>query len=583
MSIGGENTAVERSAADEGGVVDGGRMKTARGVLFLSGVALALGHFALPFPGLFGQEPAAKTAVVTLPAAGSSKPGTIDESANEMHLLQDGLKAYRNENFPAAALSFEASAATHASSMATGHAYAWLTRAYLHLHKVPEAEEAAQKAVDADKGLANAQTAMAEVYFREGKLAEAETLLVSLVKSQNMMARTYLELARIHWATGNYKSARVLIDIAHQDDPKDPDIDKAWLTALTPKERMEEWKRRLAEGKYEDDREKLNLAAGLAVMEDREKNENRPCKLVNKVSTTVAKLEPRMLDPRRMSGYRLIVKVNGVNSYLLLDTGASGILVSTKIAEKAGLKKIADNVFGGIGDKGAAQGYVAYADKLQIGELEFENCYVDVIDKKRTLDEDGLIGTDVFGSYLVDIDFPDAKLKLSQLPAYPDQTGEQPSLQSERTVRSSLHDRWVPPEYKNFETVFRFGHMLLLPVRLNKSPYRLFLLDTGAWDNTLTPAAAREASKIHTDSDIKVKGLNGDVKTVYSTGEILLTFGRFQQRRDDMVAFDLSNMSNDIGTEISGGLGFAMLNLLDIKLDYRDNLVDFEYNPNRFH
>ena len=94
--------------------------------------------------------------------------------------------------------------------------------------------------------------------------------------------------------------------------------------------------------------------------------------------------------------------------------------------------------------------------------------------------------------------------------------------------------------------------------------------------------AAREASKVHKDADIQIKGLSGQVKTVYTTGEILLRFGRFQQRRTDMVAFDLSNTSNHVGTEVSGALGFAMLYMLDIKLDYRDNLVNFEYDGKRF-
>jgi hypothetical protein len=348
-------------------------------------------------------------------------------------------------------------------------------------------------------------------------------------------------------------------------------------------ERVEEWRKRMAEGRFEDDEERQSLAAGIAVLEDRNKNVNRSCKLVNRVSATEAKLEPRMLDARRFGSYQLGVKVNGVKAMLELDTGAGGILVSSRVAEKAGLAKVADNLIGGIGDKGAANGYVAFAEKLQIGELEFQNCYVDVVDKKRTLDTDGLIGADVFASYLVDIDFPNRRLKLSQLPPYPDQAGEQASLQSEETVSAGLHDRWIPPEYKDFEKVYRFGHMLLLPVQLNKAPYRLFLLDTGAWDNTLSPEAAREASKLHKDTDIQVKGLSGQVKTVYTTGEIMLTFGKFQQRRSDMVAFDLSNTSNHVGIEVSGALGFAMLYLLDIKLDYRDNLVNFEYDATRFH
>jgi tetratricopeptide (TPR) repeat protein len=561
-------------------------MKTLRVGLGICFVAMAFTRVDTSL-FLWGQEPSTKPAGASLPdAASGAATAAVANSgtaATAMHSLQEGIKAYRAENFRAAALSFETAAAAPNSAGPSAHADAWLARTYLHLHRVPEAEAAARKATDLDKEQANAQTAMAEVYFREGNLPEAERILSGLVKSQNTTPRTYLGLANIYRATANYKSARALIEVAHKNDPKDPDIEESWMRSMTPKERMEEWKRRLAEGRFEDDEERQGLAAGIAVLEDRNKNENRTCKLVNKVSTTEAKLEPRMLDPKRFGSYELGVKVNGVKAMLELDTGAGGILVSSRIAEKAGLAKVVDNQIGGIGDKGAANGYVAFAEKLQIGELEFENCYVDVVDKKRAMDVDGLIGADVFASYLVDIDFPNRRLKLSQLPPYPDQAGEQASLQSEETVSAGLHDRWIPPEYKDFERVYRFGHLLLLPVQLNKAPYRLFMLDTGAWDNTLSPEAAREASKLHKDSDIQVKGLSGQVKTVYTTGEIMLTFGRFQQRRSDMVAFDLSNTSNHVGIEVSGALGFAMLYLLDIKLDYRDNLVNFEYDATRFH
>ena len=38
-------------------------------------------------------------------------------------------------------------------------------------------------------------------------------------------------------------------------------------------------------------------------------------------------------------------------------------------------------------------------------------------------------------------------------------------------------------------------------------------------------------------------------------------------------------MSDRLGTEASGVLGFTTLHLLDIKIDYRDGLVDFSYDP----
>ena len=46
-----------------------------------------------------------------------------------------------------------------------------------------------------------------------------------------------------------------------------------------------------------------------------------------------------------------------------------------------------------------------------------------------------------------------------------------------------------------------------------------------------------------------------------------------------MTAFDLTTISDDTGTEVSGILGFTTLLLLDIKIDHRDGLVDFKYVP----
>ena len=47
-----------------------------------------------------------------------------------------------------------------------------------------------------------------------------------------------------------------------------------------------------------------------------------------------------------MRGIGLSVKLNDRNAHLLLDTGAGGIMVSRKVAEKAGLTPISAVHFG---------------------------------------------------------------------------------------------------------------------------------------------------------------------------------------------------------------------------------------------
>jgi len=220
--------------------------------------------------------------------------------------------------------------------------------------------------------------------------------------------------------------------------------------------------------------------------------------------------------------------------------------------------------------------------------------------------EEGLIGADVFSSFLVDLDFPNEKLHLRELPKRPDETekkialkteeddpepGEQepkdkesdaPPAKAASTANSGPQDRYIAPDMKSYTPVYRFGHMLLVPTMIGQTSPKLFLLDSGAFNNLISPAAAGEVTKVHGDSHTIVKGVAGSVKNVYRADKAVIEFGRLRQENQDLVAFDLTNISDKLGTEMSGILGFAMLRLLDVKIDYRDGLVDFDYDPKRW-
>jgi tetratricopeptide (TPR) repeat protein len=562
---------------------------------------LNLPHFPLPLLFCFSilsPFPARVAAQQTPPSAqtpdSSALPSTVPASTGDAaepkqettgpppSPLIEGISLFRARDFDAAAAKL--TTATGSTPMVSPKAYAWLARTDLHLHKVEDSEIAACKAIELDPNLPVAQSALAEVYFRQAKFGEAEGILRKLASTNQADARACLSLARLYWATANNKGAKACIDLAHKMDPDDPDIYRDWVGTLPWKERLEEWKKRLAQGKFDnDEHEREGLTAAISVLENEEKQPQHSCRLTSKTLPAETSLAPLVIDAKRLRGYGLTVKVNDTSSKLLVDTGASGILINSKIAEKAGVTKIADQHIGGIGDRGASSGYVGFAKKLQVGNLVFEDCYVDVVDKKNSLGEDGLVGTDVFADFLVDLDFPNTKLRLSELPPFPDQSAATPGLQLGQTGSITLHNRWIPPQFASYEKVYRFGHMLLIPGFINDSPPKLFLVDTGAWDNIITPEGAKGATKLHTDSDIIVKGLSGKVEKVYSTGEVTLAFGNFRQHRRDMVAFDMTHLSNNVGTEICGTLGFAMLYLLEIKIDYRDHLVEFTYDPNRFH
>ncbi len=487
--------------------------------------------------------------------------------------LAAALQLYRTGKFPEALAAY--SAVVPAGGSEAAAAYAGLARVYLAQKNLSEASAAAQKAMVLTPDRAPAIVALGEVYFRQGKLEEAQAAFSKPLHACDLDARAFLGRYELYAISLNWKRAKTNIDQAYKLDPADPDISRAYMSTLSGKERIAAITEYLAGATDDDEESRTEMKRELDVLQAQSDQPLDGCRLVTKVKSTEAKLEPLSNGPKSVRGYGLSVKVNGVSSRLLLDTGASGILIDQKIAEKAGVKSITKIHIGGIGDAGPAAGFLGRADRLQIGELEFSGCLVQVTGARSVLGSDGLIGANVFRHFLVDIYMPANKLKLSELPPYPDEAATEISLDSRSSQSSNWHDRYVPPEMKGYTPIYIIGHGLAIPTSVNSFPPRLFLIDTGAFDNQLSLAEAKEVTKVSTEYNAEVRGLNGKVKTVYSASNATIKFSNTSRQREDLITIDLANMSDSFGTEISGVLGFAMLWMLDMKIDYRDGLVSF--------
>lgn len=513
--------------------------------------------------------------------------------------LTDALALYRKGDFPGAIQKYQQVLQLNPNS---AEAFAGLTRVYLKAKNVQQASDTISKALQVND-VPQLHVALGEVYFRQGKISPAEHEWVQVVNSGHADARAYLGLARVRWALSMYKSAAAMLEKAHSLDPSDPEIRNYWTDKLSRAERIKYLEEFLAGENNEDEETRTAMRHYLEYLKARAKDPRGACHLVSKNATTETKLVRLLIDPQHLRGYGLTVGVNGHKSSLMLDTGASGILINQNLAEKAGVTRLSDLAIGGIGDKGRKSGYRGLASSLKIGDLEFQNCPVEVIEKRSVVGEDGLVGADVFSSFLVEIDFPNEKLRLKELPKRPTDTGTTLNLQTDeddseaetgsaeqgstassekKGASSGPQDRYIAPEMKSYTPVLRFGHFLLVPTSVGKVPGKLFLLDTGALSSHITPAAAREVTKVHGDSDTTVTGLSGSVKNVFRADDAVLQFGKLRQENQDLVAFDLTGISDDVGTEISGTLGFTVLRFIDMKIDYRDGLVDFSYDAKRW-
>jgi len=487
-----------------------------------------------------------------------------------------------------------------------------LVRAMLRQQKIDEALDTVNAALAAQPNAAALLAAKGDVQFRNGEMSDAESSYLAAKKLDAKEVHAYLGLARLYGSYSLYRKAYEQLQSAHEVAPDNIEVQKAWLRMLPRKERMAALEAYLGGPHPDDEDETKWMTEYLGFLKATADKPVHACRLVSKVEKTETKLETMYggSDTHRMRGIGLSVKLNDRNARLLLDTGAGGIMVSHKVAEKAGLTPISAVHFGGIGDKGLQSGYTAVADHIRIGELEFQDCVVAVSDKGSVADEDGLIGADVLGAYLIDIDLPGMQLKLSPLPKRPEDTVAPKSLNSEGEEQANAEqkeesvnqptakeqnsppptatparrlpkDRYIAPEMADWTKVFRFGHNLLVPTSVNNSKFMLFGLDTGAFSNLLSVRAGRQVSKVSSEERVRVHGLGGAVDKVYSSDKATLRFGHFQQANLGIITLDLSTISRRTGTEVSGFLGFAMLRQLEVELDYRDGLVDFKYDPKR--
>jgi predicted aspartyl protease len=250
----------------------------------------------------------------------------------------------------------------------------------------------------------------------------------------------------------------------------------------------------------------------------------------------------------------------------LMDTGAGGIVLNRKAAEAAGLVKISDRKFGGIGDEGDRTGYTALAEKVKIGDVEFSNCPIGVTEKKFLTDEDGLIGTDVFSHFLVTLDFQQMVVKLDPLPRH----------QAPGANDSFWEDREVAPEFKEFTPFFRYHHDILLVTRVNDSKPVLFLIDTGSTNTLIDPDFAHEFTKVRSEDLVKMKGLSGKVDKVQTADAVKLEFGHYRQPYRDVLSIPLTKFNED-GPQMTGILGVPTLIQFRMQIDYRDGLINLIY------
>ena len=438
-----------------------------------------------------------------------------------------------------------------------------LVHSLLREQKVLEAEDEIRSLIADKPAPASLLTLRAEVEMRQGEPWKASETAAASAKLDPCNPRTYLVIARISALTSKSALAQKLIATARQLDPEDSEIRAAWIDTLPPDQRIRELESYLAAPRGDDAETLSDRKSELEELKNWAQHPHPPCTLISKTqSTELPFTSLRTVRGDVQAAAAVDVKINGHNARFSIDTSynprlplddVSGFLILKPAAEHMGLKPLFQNSVPGIGHQGPRAGYVAYADTISIGNLEFHDCTVQVMEGNYWSDADGSFSMNMLSGLLITLDYPNYRFSLSPLPQV--------------------------SELQDYTQVYRTGTDLILPVIVNTKIPKLFVIDSAMAYSMLSSEASHEIAEGHKDIKYEVRDTSGQVDTRFSAGDVSLTFAKMTQYVTHIPSFDTSRFSRDAGMAISGFIGDATLRSVVLHIDYRDGLVKFDFDP----
>jgi Flp pilus assembly protein TadD/predicted aspartyl protease len=492
--------------------------------------------------------------------------------------------ALNKGDFAPAEVLFRALLAKNADDEA---AHEGLIRTLIAQDKVDVAAKDAEAWTAAAAGNSMALTALGEVRLRQGEPREAFLQFQKAAKMDLCNARAYYGVGRIDGLAGMHATAKKLIEHAYALHPTDDEIHSSWMSTRPRTERLAKWADYAEHSDQISEENRVKMKASLAKQSLYHVSD---CRMAAS-SPREAKVPMSAVTdgPYRFLSWGLDVKFNGKARRLQIDTGASGITISRAAAMFLGIQREDATKTGGIGDKGDVKTSIAHVASIKIGGIEFTNCPVEILEKWSVLDSDGLIGGDVFDASQLTLDFPKHELRIAPLPERPGEKKVATNSADDDEVVEA-HDPYIAPEMATWMRIYRSGHYLLMPTDIVETKRKnddsawkdkLFLLDTGADSNLISPAAAKEVTKVSRDYDSGMRGISGEVDKVFDAGKFTLRFAGLKLDSPYMTSIDTTSISHDAGVEVSGLIGAPALFQLAMHIDYRDNLILFEYTPKK--
>ena len=465
-----------------------------------------------------------------------------------------------------------------------------LIKVMLSRGKISDAETMAKEFLAAKPDSSTAETAMTRVFYRKGNIPDAYKHVTRALALNQCNGRAHLMLGLIYALNLMQKSARQQIGTAYALNPTDDEIHFLWLLWMPKREQVAAISDYMAHSPYYDKTSTI-LTSTLERAKAPATAPPFPCKAVSAVQKTQIPLQPMFTDttpdshrfasieyietkgPQNANypirGWALDVYLNGKRHRMQLSTNYSGLVLTHAAAERMKLT-VPKAVLGSV------YAPKAQLDNVRIGDLEFQNCGVDVPGNiSFPNDVDGTIGMSAFSSYIVSMDAPARKLSLAPLSPVPGQSEANSFTLQTAGAEDEFYDRYIPPGMENWTRVYRRAQLWLLPTRIDTGQERLFALDTSSTYSFIDLEVARSVTKVKPIPGIFFHDDKGKLQPQMAADQVTLVFAGIKQSAQNILAKDFSSKSDLFKLNIAGQLGLQSFPNMIINLDYRDGLIQF--------
>lgn len=419
------------------------------------------------------------------------------------------------------------------------------SRCDLELEDFRSALSLAEQAMRVAPDHAGATTAFGAALIRAGEPERALEVLGRAVTLAPDSARAHLLNGWMLVASGDQEAGIAEIGRAHELAPDDPDVLFRYAGAVANRSDslkiLQRWLE-LSKGEDPDLVESIRgTVAFYKVLGD-----TPIWTLENAPKTTELPVRAISSGPGLTEGYLLEATAPAAKGEkereirCLLDSGASGLFLSARMAGKLQVRPLATGtLFGGGGDRRHETTRVI-VPRLRVGDVVFGSALAVVAEGEvdRSGRYDAIIGVDVFSGFRTTLD-PRRRRLLLEMPG----EGEGGEVSEDGVIR-----------------IWNIEGQSLIRVGFNREARGLMMVDTGA-DRTVLSLDA--AGGIHGIGRQKRRGntfgFGGSIGTVEDITGLTLSFPGFERKRMFAIAIDLSWRSRLTGTEVAGYLGLDVL------------------------